>query len=89
MGMIGRILGGMAGAKLLHGALNRNTAQAGQYIPADQTDTGAVATATQAASSIVGRAKSYYAENPKMVHTVGAAALAIALASFAKRRGGL
>ena len=86
MGMIGRILGGVAGAKLLHGALNRGTTQSGQYIPAASTDASTGPVATQADNSLVGRAGRFYAENPKLVH-LGTAALAIALAGFARRRG--
>jgi hypothetical protein len=85
MGMFARILTAAAGAKLLHGAVSRPT-QSGQYIPATQADP-APGTIASRANDIVGRAKAFYAENPKLVHTVGTAALAIALASFAKRRG--
>lgn len=85
MGMIGRILGGVAGAKLLHGALNRGATQTAQYIPAGQPDSsGAVANAAD--NSLIGRAGRFYADNPKMVH-LGTAALAIALAGFARKRG--
>jgi hypothetical protein len=87
MGMIGKILGGVAGAKLLQGALNRRASQSGRYIPASQADASAGAVASPSSGGLMGRASRFYAENPKMVHTVGAAALAIALASFAKRRG--
>lgn len=87
MGMIGRILGGVAGAKLLHGAMNRGSTQSGQYLPANQPGVSSGAVANASDTSIIGKAGRFYAENPKLVHTVGAAALAIALAAFGKRRG--
>jgi hypothetical protein len=86
MGMIGRIIGGALGAKLLHGAMNRNTAGSAQYIPAADP-TGTALQPANPAGDLVGRARDYYAQNPKLVHTVGAAAVAIALASFARKRG--
>lgn len=87
MGMIGRILTAVAGAKLVQGAMARRaTDPSPEYLPATQPDASSGAIATRA-NAVVGRAKDFYTQNPKLVHTLGAAAVAIALASFAKRRG--
>ena len=94
MGLIGKVITGAIGAKLLNRLQNgartttSTTPQAGaEYIPANQLDpvgTGPSGTA----GALVERAGRFYRENPKLV-TVGSAALAIALAALAKRRGAM
>jgi hypothetical protein len=85
MGMLGRIIGGAIGAKVLHSLATREATREGQYIPAPTSD-ASLPVATRS-GSLVDRAGQFYAENPKLVHTAGAAALAIALAAIGKRRG--
>ncbi len=91
MGMLGRIVGGALAAKLLHRAIasKQESTQVGtpggQYIPATQADTPP-AQAGWRGNAMVEKAGRFYRENPKLVHSIGSAALAIALASYAQSR---
>jgi hypothetical protein len=87
MGMIGRIVGGALAAKLLHRAIasKQDTTQGGQYLPANQADTPPAQSGWRG-NGMVEKAGRFYRENPKLVHSIGSAALAIALASYAQRR---
>jgi hypothetical protein len=76
MGMIGKVVSGVIGAKLLHSAMDSKVNSNTQYIPA-RGETG-----------IMDKASRFYRENPKLVHTIGSAVVAIALAKFAQRNRG-
>lgn len=86
MGLIGKMIGGAIGAKVLQrlerGARSRPTATTrnGEYIPANAP------VGHPAGGALLERCGRFCKENPKLVTTIGSAALAIALASLAKRR---
>jgi hypothetical protein len=90
MGLIGKVIGGALGAKLLKRMDNayRDPPTSGQYIPANQVDPARTQPTPMAGgvNGIVERAGRFYRENPKLVHTLGSAAVAIALARLAQRR---
>lgn len=100
MGLIGKMITGAIGAKLLKRLQNaqrpvyadRRVATTGQYIPANQVDNvrgqldSVRGQVTGQGNRIVERAGRFYKENPKLVHTIGSAALAIALARLSQRR---
>jgi hypothetical protein len=87
MGMIGKVVGGALAGKILQKALaKRSTTQTtGQYVPRRSLDT-VRGTVVQRGTSVLDKAGNFYRENPKLVHSVGSAILAVALASYAKSR---
>jgi hypothetical protein len=86
MGLLGKMIGGAIGAKLLKKLGSAGRAPAGgQYIPANELDTVRTPV-VRGTGGMVDRAGRFYKENPKLVHTLGSAALAIALARLAQRR---
>ena len=87
MGLIGKVIAGAIGAKVLKRMENgaRSRPVDGEYIPARNLDT-ARTYPTPYGNSLIERCGRFCKENPKLVTTLGSAALAIALASLAKRR---
>jgi hypothetical protein len=87
MGLLGKVIGGVLAAEVLKRLESgARSAPAGtQYIPANQPDTMRMQP-TRVGNGLVERAGRFYRENPKLVHTIGSAALAIALARLAQRR---
>jgi hypothetical protein len=87
MGLIGKMIGGAIAANLLKRLENgaRSVPEQIQYIPASQPDTMRTQP-TRVGNGIVDRAGRFYRENPRLVHAIGSAALAIALARLAQRR---
>jgi len=87
MGLLGKVIGGAIGAKVLKRLENgaRSRPVGGEYIAARDLD-AARTYPTPYGSSLLDRCGRFCKENPKLVTTLGSAALAIALASLAKRR---
>ena len=79
-GGIGDLLGGLLG-----GGQQQVTPEAARQVPPEAVEELAQQ-AEQRDPSIVDMASNFYAEHPQLVKTLGAAALAIALAQIAQRR---
>lgn len=80
-GGIGDLLGGLLGG----GGQQQVTPEMAQRVPTEAVEELAQQ-AEQRDPSIVDMASNFYAEHPQLVKTLGAAALAIALAKIAQRR---
>jgi len=87
MGLISKVIGGAIGAKVLKRLQNRARSRpaGGEYIPARDLD-AARTYPTPYGGSLLERCGRFCQDNPKLVTTIGSAALAIALASLARRR---
>ena len=86
MGVIGKVIGGVLGAKLLKRLEKGARSPAGgEYIPAGELD-AARSYPARPGGVLLERCGRFCRENPKLVGTIGSAALAIALASLARRR---